>query len=152
MADATTTKTGFDREALEVISGRDADSLVAQIREQAFEQFVTMPVPSPDTEEWRYTDLREFDLSPFAALAEDQPALNLDEVKPDILAAVGDIGDRAGLLIQHNSTVITRHLDPRQVEQGVLFTSIDEAAATAPDLLQARLHDLVPTSRTKFTA
>ncbi len=152
MADATTTKTGFDREALEVTSGRDADPLMAQIREQAFEQFVTMPVPSPETEEWRYTDLREFDLSPFAALAEDQPALNLDEVKPDILAAVGDIGDRAGLLIQHNSTVITRHLDPRQVEQGVLFTSIDEAAATAPDLLQARLHNLVPTSRTKFTA
>src|SRR6266487_459306 len=104
MAD-TTTKTGFDREALEALSARDAGGFPGRLRETAFEQFLTTPVPSPDTEEWRYTDLREFDLSPFAASVEEQVALNLDDVKPDILAAAGDIGDRAGLLIQHNSTV-----------------------------------------------
>jgi Fe-S cluster assembly protein SufD len=151
MAD-TSTKTGFDREALESIAGRDIDTFVGPLRDQAFEQFVTMPVPSPDTEEWRYTDLREFDLSPFAAIAEEQPALNLDEVKPQILAAAGEIGERAGLLIQHNSTVVTRHIDPSQVDKGVLFTSLDEAAITVPELLEGRLHGLVPTARTKFTA
>jgi Fe-S cluster assembly protein SufD len=151
MAD-TTTKTGFDREALELVSGRDADGFIGSLREQAFEEFVTLPTPSPDTEEWRYTDLREFDLSPFSTLAEEPSALNLDEVKPDILAAAGDIGERAGLLIQHNSAVITRHLDPAAVDRGVLFTSIDEAVIASPELLANRLHDLVPTSRTKFTA
>ena len=151
MAD-TTTKRGFDRGALELVSGRDADGFIGPLREQAFEQFVTTPMPSPDTEEWRYTDLREFDLSSFNALADEETALNLDEVKPDILAAAGDIGERAGLLIQHNSAVITRHLDPGAVERGVLFTSIDEAAIASPELLANRLHGLVPTSRTKFTA
>jgi Fe-S cluster assembly protein SufD len=151
MAD-TSTKTGFDREALESIAGHDIDTFVGPLREQAFEQFVTMPVPSPDTEEWRYTDLREFDLSPFAAIVEEQPALNLDEVKPQILAAAGEIGERAGLLIQHNSTVVTRHIDPAHVDKGVLFTSLDEAAITVPELLEGRLHGLVPTARTKFTA
>jgi Fe-S cluster assembly protein SufD len=151
MAD-TTTKTGFDRQALEAVSRRDADGFLGRLREQAFEQFVAIPLPSPDTEEWRYTDLREFDLSPFVALAEENPALNLDEVKPDILAAAGDIGERAGLLIQHNSTVVTRHVDPAVVGRGVLFTSLEEAAITSPDLLEGRLHHLVPTGRTKFTA
>src|SRR6266480_1527511 len=84
MAD-TTTRTGFDREALELVSGRDPDGLIGPLREQAFEQFVTTPMPSPDTEEWRYTDLREFDLSSFSALADEETALNLDEVKPEIL-------------------------------------------------------------------
>jgi Fe-S cluster assembly protein SufD len=147
----TSTKAGFDREALEVVSRRDAGGS-GRLRERAFEEFVTLPTPSPETEEWRYTDLREFDLSPFSPLAEEPAALNLDEVKPVILEAAGDIGNRAGLLIQHNSTVITRHLDPAQVAAGVLFTSIDEAAVSSPDLLEGRLHDLVPTSRTKFTA
>ncbi len=147
----TSTKTGFDRDALEVVSRRDAGGS-GRLRERAFEEFVTLPTPSPETEEWRYTDLREFDLSPFSPLAEEPAALNLDEVKPVILEAAGNIGDRAGLLIQHNSTVITRHLDPAQVAAGVLFTSIDEAAVSSPDLLEGRLHDLVPTSRTKFTA
>jgi Fe-S cluster assembly protein SufD len=148
----TATKTGFDRQALETISTRDADGFLGRLRETAFEQFLTTPVPSPDTEEWRYTDLREFDLSPFAASAEEQVALNLDEVKPDILAAAGDIGDRAGLLIQHNSTVATRHIDPALTDLGVLFTSLDEAAIAWPELLEGRLHGLVPVGRTKFTA
>jgi Fe-S cluster assembly protein SufD len=148
----TITKTGFDREALEAVSGRDADAFVGRLREQAFEQFVTTPLPSPDTEEWRYTDLRDFDLSLFAGLAEEKTALNLDEVKPDIRAAAGDIGDRAGLLIQHNSTVVTRHIDPSVVGRGVLFTSLEEAAITSPDLLEGRLHHLVPTARSTFTA
>jgi Fe-S cluster assembly protein SufD len=148
----TITKSGFDRQALEAVSRGDADGFLGPLREQAFGQFDTMPIPSPDTEEWRYTDLREFDLSQFSALAAERPALNLDEVEPRVLAAAGDIGDRAGLLIQHNSTVITRHIEPTQVERGVQFTSLDEAAATAPELLEGRLHGLVPSGRTRFTA
>ena len=31
------------------------------LRKQAFEEFLALPVPSQETEEWRYTDLEGFD-------------------------------------------------------------------------------------------
>ena len=73
-----------------------------------------MPVPSPETEEWRYTDLREFDLSTFRPYKEEPAAETLDEVKPDVLAYTGHIGERAGLSIQHNSTSVIAHISLRE--------------------------------------
>ena len=70
-----------------------------------------MPVPSQETEEWRYTDLSGFDLD-FAPYTPGGRAENLDDVPGDVLAAAGAIGDRAGLQIQHNSEAMLTHLDP----------------------------------------
>ena len=141
------TATGFSKTALDRLDGARSATLRAVSR-QAFEQFEAMPMPSPGTEEWRYTDLREFDLAldPFVPEAK---AATLDDVKPDLLAAAGDVGERAGLAVQHNSTVVISHLDADLARRGVAFASLDEAA---PGQLQGRLHDAVPTSRTRFTA
>ena len=146
------TATGFTRETLEEILRRDGNGAVQGLRDDAFEQFEVMPVPSPETEEWRYTDLREFDLAQFTPFADEPKAETLDDVKPDVLEAAGQVGERGGLSIQHNSTVITTHLDPSEAAKGVLFTSLDQAAETHPDLLTGRLHQAVPTGRTRFTA
>ena len=146
----TATKAPFSREALEDLKRRDSRALARALRDKAFEEFDAMPVPSPETEEWRYTDLREFDLSAFSTAAEEPLAQTLDEVKPDLLEAAGAVGERAGLAIQHNSTLITTHLDPEAAAKGVLFTSLDEAARTQG--LERHLHVAVPTGRTRFTA
>ncbi|MGH2555050.1 MAG: Fe-S cluster assembly protein SufD [Actinomycetota bacterium] len=151
MADIATA-TGFTREALEMIRARDGNGALRALRNTAFEQFEAMPMPSPDTEEWRYTDLREFDLSQFTPFADEPTAETLDEVKPDLLEAAGEVGDRGGLSIQHNSTVITTHLDPAEAARGVVFTSLDQAARSHPGLVDGRLHGAVPVSRTRFTA
>jgi len=145
------TTTGFNRDVLDEISRRDGNGFLSSLRRGAFEQFEAAPMPSPETEEWRYTDLREFDLSRFTPFAEEPRAETLDEVKPDLLEAAGEVGERSGLSIQHNSTVITTHLDPAEAAKGVVFTSLDEAARTHGDLLNARLHEAVPTGRTRFT-
>ncbi len=50
----------FDERALDRLSGRSA--WMADLRRRAFEGFVSMPVPSQETEEWRYTDLSDFEL------------------------------------------------------------------------------------------
>jgi Fe-S cluster assembly protein SufD len=146
------TATGFSREALEEVLRRHGDGAPRGLRDEAFQQFEVMPVPSPETEEWRYTDLRDFDLAQFTPYAEEPKAETLDDVKPDLLEAAGQVGERGGLSIQHNSTVITTHLDPSEATKGVIFTSLDEAAQTHPDLLTGRLHHAVPTGRTRFTA
>jgi Fe-S cluster assembly protein SufD len=147
----TETNTGFNRETLDEIVRRDGNGL-GRLRGDAFEQFEAMPMPSPETEEWRYTDLRDFDLSRFTPYAGEAKAETLDDVKPDLLEAAGEVGERSGLSIQHNSTVVTTHLDPREAARGVIFTSLDEASHTNGRLLEGRLHGAIPTGRTKFTA
>jgi Fe-S cluster assembly protein SufD len=145
------TTTGFTRESLEEVVRRDRAPQYAAGRRKAFDAFGATPPPSPETEEWRYTDLRELDMS-FDAYVPEPAAPSLDEVDPELLEAAGELGERSGMSIQHNSSVVTAHLDPGAAAQGVLFTSLDEAVATHGELLDGRLHGAVPASRTRFTA
>ncbi len=108
-----------------------------------------MPIPSQETEEWRYTDLSDFDLDfvPFS------PGGGPEAVNGHgVLQATGVVGERAGLQIQRNSEVISTQLVPRLADRGVVFGDLDLAAATHPDLVERHLHSLVPTDRTKFLA
>ena len=148
MSEAAATTT-FDEEALGALPA--APSFVEALRKQAFTEFLALPIPSQETEEWRYTDLSELDLglAPFAAGAR---AENLDGIDERILSAAGQVGERAGLQIQHNSQVAVTHLDPTLAAQGVIFGDLDRAAEEHPDLIEPHLHALVPSARTKFTA
>ena len=69
-----------------------------------------------------------------------------------ILASAGVAGERAGLQIQRNATVISTQASQTLADRGVWFGSLDEAAATRPELVEPYLHSLVPADRTKFTA
>ncbi|MFB3737479.1 MAG: Fe-S cluster assembly protein SufD [Candidatus Velamenicoccus archaeovorus] len=142
-------RTGFDEEALGALP-RSAP-FVDPLRKQAFEEFLALPIPSQETEEWRYTDLEgfSFDLAPFA---EGGRAENLDEVPEEILEAAGVVGERAGMQIQRNSEVMVTHLDPGLAERGVWFGDLDRAALERPELVEPVLHGLVATDRSKFTA
>ena len=141
--------TTFDEEALGALPAGPA--FVEAMRKQAFTEYLALPIPSQETEEWRYTDLSEMDLS-FAPFAAGVRAENLDGVDERILEAAGQVGERAGLQIQHNSEIAVAHLDPALAAKGVIFMDLDRAAGEHPDLVEPYLHTLVPTSRTKFTA
>jgi Fe-S cluster assembly protein SufD len=144
-----TTKTRFDEAGLERLP---APGFLRDLRAQAFEEWRVQPVPSQQTEEWRYTDLEQFDVEGFAPFAEGGRAATLDDVADDVQEATGDIGERAGLQIQRNSEVVTTHLDPRLEAKGVVFCDLDVAAERHPDLVEKHLHQLVETGRTTFTA
>jgi Fe-S cluster assembly protein SufD len=139
------------REAMDRLASRDSLA-VRSLRNRAFDEFQALPMPSPETEEWRYTDLRELQLEDFSLVGEEPRVASIDDVKPELLEAVGDVGDRAGLAIQHNSTVITAHLDPSLAARGAVFASLDDVARDQPALLENRLHHAVPSERSKFTA
>jgi Fe-S cluster assembly protein SufD len=145
---ATTGTTTFDERALEALP--DGAASTAAQRRRALQLFHSMPVPSQETEEWRYTDLSDFELD-FAPHTPGRTATTLDEVPGEILAAAGQVGDRAGLLIQHDSTTTIAHLDP-EIHEGVHFESIDSALHDHPELVEPYLHTLVPAERTMFTA
>lgn len=144
-----TIRTGFDEVGLAALPS--IAPFVETLRKQAFAEYLALPLPSQETEEWRYTDLEgfDFDLQPFA---EGGVAANLDEVPDEVLAAAGTIGERSGLQIQRNSEVMVTHADPGLVERGVWFGDLDRAAGERPDLVEPYLHDLVATDRSKFTA
>src|SRR5688572_24994730 len=139
--------TTFDERALESLP--KAPSFVAELRADALERFASMPVPSQETEEWRYTDLSTFELDflPFADGGGPED-LNRHGI---LLASAGVAGERAGLQIQRNSTVLSTQRSRTLTDRGVWFGSLDEASEVHPDLVESFLHRLVPAGRTKFT-
>jgi Fe-S cluster assembly protein SufD len=124
---STVTTTTFDESALEGLPS--APGFLQTIRKQAFEEFRALPIPSQETEEWRYTDLSEFDLS----------------FRPHV---PGHATAQAG----HGSSTARTTSNQDVGSLGVIFGDLDEAADKHPDLVEPHLHRLVPTSRTKFTA
>ena len=139
----------FDERALALLP--EAAGFTGDLRRQAFGEFEALPMPSQETEEWRYTDLSDLELT-YAPYTAGGRAENLDGVPGEILEAAGAIGERAGLQIQHDSDVMVTHLDPGLEARGVIFADLDAAAAEHTDLVERYLHDLVPTKRTRFTA
>jgi len=131
--------TTFDRAALEALP--IAPGSTGAIRERAFAQFQVLPVPSQETEEWRYTDLSDFalDFVPHApGHGEGAPAP----------AGAG----LAASILQHNSSVVMTTSGQDLDARGVIFCDLDVAAEKYPELVDQHLHSLVPTDRTMFTA
>jgi len=139
----------FDERALAELP--EAAGFTGGLRAEAFEAFRRTAVPSQATEEWRYTDLSELDLD-FVPYTPGGRAENLDGVPGAIQEAIGAVGARAGLQIQHNSDVMLSHLEPGAAAAGVVLADLDAAAATHPDVVERSLHGLVPLDRTVFTA
>lgn len=142
----TATSAGFDATALGSLPPSAA--FVETLRRQAFDAFQALPMPSQETEEWRYTDVSRLDLGlrPFAEGGGPE-AVNVHGV----LAAAGS-GERAGLQIQRNSEVISTQLADGLAERGVWFGDLDRAIAERPELVEPYLHAIVPAGRSKFTA
>jgi Fe-S cluster assembly protein SufD len=146
---ATEQHAAFDERALSELP--EASAFTGTIRTRALQEFQSLPLPSAETEEWRYTELGDFSFD-FAPFSPGGKAENLDQVPDHVLEAAGSVGDRAGLQIQHNSSAMVTHLDPALQDKHVRFGDLDAAAAEHPDLIERYLHQLVPTARSKFTA
>jgi Fe-S cluster assembly protein SufD len=127
-----------------------APGFLRDLRVQAFEEWRALPIPSQQTEEWRYTDLESFDVTSFAPYAEGGGGEALD--RHDVLKAAGVVGERSGIQIQRNSDVVSTWLAEGLAEDGVVFCDLDVAAERHPDLVEKHLHQLVDTGRTTFTA
>jgi Fe-S cluster assembly protein SufD len=132
--------TTFDRAALDALP--IAPGNTGAIRARAFEQFEALPMPSPETEEWRYTDLSDFALD-FVPHMPGHGSAG---------APAPDAGGLAASMVQHNSSVVMTTSGQDLDNRGVVFCDLDVAAEKYPDLVGPHLHALVPTDRTRFTA
>jgi Fe-S cluster assembly protein SufD len=132
--------TTFDRAALDALP--IAPGVTGAIRERAFDQFQALPTPSPETEEWRYTDLSDFALD----FAPHVPGHG------DAAPTTDEGANLAGSMVQHNSSVVMTTSGQNLDAKGVIFCDLDVAAEKYADLVGSYLHRLVPTDRTRFTA
>jgi Fe-S cluster assembly protein SufD len=142
-----TTNTGFDEATLARLP---APGFLRDLRAQALEEWRALPVPSQQTEEWRYTDLEGFDVDAFVSFAQGGGPEAID--RHGVLGSAGVVGERSGLQVQRNSEVISTRLAEGLEERGVVFCDLDVAAERHPDLVEKHLHQLVETGRTTFTA
>jgi Fe-S cluster assembly protein SufD len=151
---------GFTREAVEALSrAKGEPDWAREARLAAWVVYEATPMPTPRDEEWRRTSLRGLKLDqvrPFAPHHEPVARLaELPEAARAGLEAVGAGGasPRAGLLVQHNSSVVYTALDEVLAGQGVIFTSLDAAVREHPELVRRYfMTGAVPATHDKFSA
>lgn len=142
-----TTNTGFDEATLARLP---SPGFVRGLRAQGLEEWRALTIPSQQTEEWRYTDLEDFDVDSFSPFAEGGGAEAM--TRHGVLQAAAVVGERSGFQVQRNSEVISTQLGEGLADRGVIFCDLDLAAERHPDVVEKHLHQLVETGRTTFTA
>ena len=98
----------FDEHTLRTLP--EAPPFLAAARAQAFDEFRAMPAPSPETEEWRYTDLLDFDLS-FEPAAVGHPAMTTSNQDLGALGepiGTGKCSRRVGCEGAHSCSALSR--------------------------------------------
>jgi Fe-S cluster assembly protein SufD len=113
-------------DAVEALSrSRGEPSWLAERRSHAFEVFDKLELPDPKGDEWRYTDVRRFDFSRFAA---PEPRSSVPEVPAEVAAK--------GVVVTDFATAVKEHEDLLK-EHFFTEVAVDEHKFTA---LHAAFH------------
>jgi Fe-S cluster assembly protein SufD len=163
-------QTGLDRDL--VARRSEAAGEPGWLREQrlaAWEEFVRLPLPPDNTEEWRRTDLRALDLAALRPLDVPAPPSGTSprpqvpargdartsqkpKVPAGLPALVGDPSAAAGLRLVVDGATVQSRVSPDLAREGVVFTSLQEAARSHPDLVRRHLGSIVRAGENKYRA
>lgn len=142
-------RSGFTDDAFAAfLAARDEPAWLTQLRQQAWQRFQELPLPSTTAEEWRRTDLRLFKLDKF-----DLPGVEsaTGAALPTGLLQQGVT--LAGSAATLDSRHVTSALDPDWARRGVLFGSLDRLVGEQGDRLRAAFErGLVDSGYDKFAA
>ena len=119
---------------------------LTQQRLEARKLAEALPMPTRTTEGWRRTDLSRLDLD---ALLLNQGGVRAAEVQSTLADNLEGV---AGSLRIEDGKVVERSLDPALEKKGVVLTSIRQALAERPELVQEHLGRLVTGEESKFVA
>lgn len=141
---------GFTGEAVHGLSvSRDEPAWVLEKRLEAWDHYQSQEPPL-----WRRTDLTKLNWDRLIPYAPAQaPVSDLRALPPKLHHALGIYGQRAGLLVQRDSSGVYRDLAPELQAQGVVWTSLDVAVKETPDLVRPYLmREAVPPTTDKYAA
>ncbi|MFV2066008.1 MAG: Fe-S cluster assembly protein SufD [Pirellulales bacterium] len=143
-----TTAGGFTQEAFETfLSTRDEPAWLTDLRRDAWQQFLQLPMPSHEDDAWSRTDIRLLRLEQFSLCS--SPA----EPSPRPAPLLSDGVELGGRLVSVASRPNHIELDRRWADQGVLFDSLERCALSHGDLLRPWLErGIVDPKRDRFSA
>lgn len=125
---------------------------LAERRADAWAIYESTPFPTTRSEEWRYTDLRlKLQLDDLSYT--DAQVASSEAHPPALQAAIEADQEAAGHVVLVDGVVVHFDLDAALSAQGVVLTSLRNAAGSHPELLQKYLAtDAVPAEAGKFQA
>ncbi|HET9919129.1 MAG TPA: Fe-S cluster assembly protein SufD [Ktedonobacteraceae bacterium] len=145
---------GLSRGAVEELSRQKGEpEWMLQRRLRAWEIYESTPTPlgrRGDLGTLRtFSNFKFQQLSPYAPINGDaQFSTVMQQSQQEAL-----VHERAGLIVQRNSSIVHVELDEELKQQGVILTSLDAAVREHPDLLQEYfMTKCVPVETSKYTA
>lgn len=120
-------------------------------RLEAWETFAKLPYPTTRTEEWKYTDITEV---PFEELPLELPKGGVSEIPQAVQDRLAQ-AQLSGYAVFVGADLVHVELPEEYRQQGVIFTSLHQAIAQHPELVEANLfkavnwHDLVGTQKNR---
>jgi len=132
--------------AIAAISDRyDEPAWLRAEREAALRSYAAMPFPTEKTEEWRYTQLKRFDI----AGLELAKAPKDESISERIRMRIAD-SDAEGVMVHKGNQVVLKQAQIK--EQGVVFTDLRTAVREHEELVREHLYSVVNATQTKYTA
>jgi Fe-S cluster assembly protein SufD len=143
----TTSAAGFTQESFDrFLAQRDEPAWLRELRLDAWQKFLALPMPSQRDEEWMRTDIRTFRLEKFGLPSETLAAV----ASPDGLLTHGvELG---GHSIAIDSRSQSAQLNEKWAAQGVLFGSLDELVRSHGELVQKHLFRAFTPGYDRFAA
>ncbi|MDT7920942.1 MAG: Fe-S cluster assembly protein SufD [Meiothermus sp.] len=120
-------------------------------RLEAWETFAKLPYPTTRTEEWKYTDITEV---PFEELPLELPKGSASEIPQAVKERLAQ-AQLSGYAVFVGADLVHVELPEELKAQGVIFTSLHQAIAHHPRLVEENLfkavnwHDLVGTQQNR---
>ncbi|HEY7413738.1 MAG TPA: SufD family Fe-S cluster assembly protein, partial [Ktedonobacteraceae bacterium] len=145
---------GFSREAVEELSRQKGEpEWMLEKRLQAWDIYEKTPAPLGRRGDLgTLRTLSNFKFQELHSYTPSQASSALpDTIERSLREALVD--ERAGLIVQHNSTVVRTELHPDLQKQGVVLTDMETAISKYPDLVQQYfMTTCVPVNSNKYTA
>jgi Fe-S cluster assembly protein SufD len=143
--------TTFTREALAELSNTlNEPAWMRDFRQEAFEQYERLPMPTTDDEPWRRTNIRRLKLD------EIGPSLNGNGVASNLPAYLGEqLTEDAtgGILVEVDGVAVQYEFDQAAQDQGIVFCDMHTAVREHGDLVRKHfMTEAVRASEGKFAA
>lgn len=121
-----------------------------EYRTKAWELFNSLPMPTPQDEPWRRTDLRGLQPGRFSLPANDNLYIYPQPPEALLKPLAGDVHGGQIVLTPQGANV--HQLDPELAARGVIFTDLQTAERHHPEILEKILGKIVRPDEGKFAA
>lgn len=145
MTTATTEKMTFTDEGFQaLLASVNEPAWLTDQRKAAWNKFNELEWPSNKDEEWMRTDIRLFKLDKFSLGGATQSQ------SENVLADGVEVA--ASMTFQNGQCTVTKSLDQKWLDKGVIFGNLSELANEHSDLIEKHLNKLVCPNIDRFSA